>query len=124
MSEASEELADRIRAIIGHKPGVTEKKMFGGAGFMLHGNMIVGAMSTGQLLARVDRSQHEAAKARPGAHPMIQAGREMVGFILVTDEGIEDEDALKGWIRYCEDYVKTLPPKDAATPAKRTKRRT
>jgi hypothetical protein len=42
MSEASEELADRIRAIIGHRPGVTEKRMFGGNGFMLNGNMVVG----------------------------------------------------------------------------------
>lgn len=122
MSEASEELADRIRALISHRPGVTEKRMFGGVGFMLHGNMIVGAMSTGQLLARVDRSEHEAAKARPGAHPMIQGGREMVGFILVTDEGIEDEDALRDWVGYCEAYVKTLPPKDVKAPARRANR--
>jgi TfoX/Sxy family transcriptional regulator of competence genes len=124
MSVASEELADRIRAIIGYRPGITEKKMFGGSGFMLNGNMVVGAMSTGELLARVDRERHEETKRRPGAHPMIQGGREMVGFILVTDEGIEDEDALKGWIAYCEDYVKTLPPKEAKsakTPAAKAK---
>ncbi len=34
-SEATEELAERVRSMIGHKPGVTEKKMFGGYGFML-----------------------------------------------------------------------------------------
>jgi TfoX/Sxy family transcriptional regulator of competence genes len=117
MSEASEELAERIRALIGHKPGITEKKMFGGSGFMLNGNMVVGAMSSGELLARVDRDRHEEAKGRPGASPMVQGGREMVGFILVTDEGIEDDAALAGWIAYCQDYVKTLPPKEAK-PAK------
>jgi TfoX/Sxy family transcriptional regulator of competence genes len=124
MSEASEELAERIRAIVGHKPGYTEKKMFGGSGFMLNGNMVVGAMSTGELLARVDRDRHEETKRRPGALPMIQGGREMVGFILVTDEGLEDEDALKAWITYCQDYVKTLPPKDAKPAAKAPKAKT
>ncbi len=70
MSDASDELADRIRAIIGHRPGVTEKKMFGGAGFMLHGNMVVGAMKSGALLMRVGPERHADAVNRPGATPM------------------------------------------------------
>lgn len=110
MTVASEELADRIRPLIGHKPGVTEKKMFGGAGFMLRGNMVVGAMSTGYLLARVGPGLHDEAKARPGAQPMMQGGREMRGFIEVTD-GIEDDDELKAWIDYAWAFVETMPPK-------------
>ena len=111
MSDASDELAERIREIIGHRPGVSEKKMFGGFGFMLNGNMVVGAMKSGALLMRVGPDRHEEAKRRPDAAPMIQGGKEMAGFVEVTDEGIEDEDALREAIGYAWDFVKTLPPK-------------
>ena len=37
-----EELAHRIRAALAGQPGLTEKRMFGGVGFMLHGNMACG----------------------------------------------------------------------------------
>jgi TfoX/Sxy family transcriptional regulator of competence genes len=111
MSEASEELAERVRSLIGHKPGITEKKMFGGVAFMLHGNMIAGPMKSGALLVRVGPQRHEEAKLRPGANAMRQGGKEMTGFVEVTDEGIETDEALKDWLDYSEDFVKTLPPK-------------
>lgn len=111
MSAASDELADRIRASIGHRPGVTEKKMFGGSGFMLNGNMVVGAMKSGALMMRVGPDRHAEALALPGAAPMIHGGREMSGFVLVTDDGIEDEEALAASIDFCWQFVTTLPPK-------------
>jgi len=111
MSAASEELADRIRALIGHRPGVTEKKMFGGSGFMLDGNMVVGAMKSGALMMRVGPDRQEKALALPGAEPMIHGGRTMNGFVLVADEGIEDNDALQASIDFCWTFVATLPPK-------------
>lgn len=111
MSEAADELADRLRALIGHRPGVTEKKMFGGVGFMHYGNMIAGAMRSGALLVRVGPARHDEARTRPGATPMLQGGKEMRGFVEVTDEGIETDEALLDWIAYSEKFVKTLPPK-------------
>jgi hypothetical protein len=111
MSPASEELADRIRAIVGARVGVTEKKMFGGMCFMLNGNMVVGSMKDGSMLMRVGPDRHEEAKRRPGITPMIQGGREMVGFVLAADEGIDDDDAIKQSIDYAWSFVKTLPPK-------------
>ena len=46
-----EELADRIRALVTSEDGLTEKKMFGGLAFLIHGNMSVSASSQGGLLA-------------------------------------------------------------------------
>ncbi len=40
----SEELADRIRDVIGTPTELTEKVMFGGVGFMVQGNMAVGVI--------------------------------------------------------------------------------
>lgn len=110
MSVASEELAERIRELIGHRPGVTEKKMFGGFGFMHQGNMVVGAMRSGALLMRVGPERHDAAEARFGGAAMAQGGRRMVGFVEVAD-GLEDEDSLREAVMFCWDFVTTLPPK-------------
>ena len=37
-----ENLAARIRTNLARKKGIAEKKMFGGIGFLLNGNMLVG----------------------------------------------------------------------------------
>src|SRR3954451_12309999 len=116
MSPDSEELADRIRSIVGRRVGVTEKKMFGGICFMLNGNMVVGSMKDGSMLMRVGPDLHEEAKRRPGATPMIQAGREMVGFVLAADESISDDEALMQSIDYAWGFVKTMPAKGAEKP--------
>jgi TfoX/Sxy family transcriptional regulator of competence genes len=112
MSPASEELSDRIRSIIGHRAGITEKKMFGGVCYMHYGNMLVGSMKSGELLMRIGPEKHAEAVARPGASAMIQAGREMVGFVLVANDAIEDDSDLKDAIDFALAFVKTMPPKD------------
>ena len=111
MSEASQELAERLRACFGHRPGITEKRMIGGICFMDHGNMLVGVTKAGALLARVGPARYREAQSRPGAAPMEMGGREMTGFVAVTDEGIESDEALLDWISYAEEFVQTLPPK-------------
>lgn len=85
--------------------------MFGGVCFMHFGNMLVGAMKSGALLARVGPARHQEAQSRPGATPMEMGGRKMTGFVAVTDEGIESDEALLDWIAYSETFVQTLPPK-------------
>lgn len=111
MSEASDELAARIRAQIGLLPGVTEKKMFGGVAFMLDGNMLVGPLKDGSLLARVGKDAYAEALQRPGASPMEFTGREMPGFVEVRGEGIETEEDLAAWIELARRFVVTLPKK-------------
>lgn len=111
MSEAADHLASRIREQIGLLPGITEKRMFGGFAFMLDGNMLVGPLKDGALLARVGKEAYAAALQRPGAAPMTFTGREMAGFVEVHDEGIETREALAEWIALAESFVRTLPKK-------------
>ena len=92
--------------------------MFGGYGFMLNGNMVCGAMSTGYLLLRVGADLHAEAIRRPGAQTMHHGGRDMIGFVEVTDE-IDDDDGLKGWVDFAWNFVKTLPPKAEKPAAKK-----
>ena len=104
-------LSERIRAYLGDRPGLVEKKMFGSIAFMLHGNMVVAPMNTGNLLVRVGKAGQAEALARPGAAIMSMGGRSMSGFIDVDAGAIEDDDALAGWIDIALAFVRSLPPK-------------
>ncbi len=91
------DLADRIRDFLSDDPNVAEIRMFGGICFTLNGNMLVGTMKDGTLLARVGENREAEALARPGASRMNFTGREMKGYIIVAEEALDD-DSLRGWI--------------------------
>ena len=101
-------LAERLRRALKDRGGITEKAMFGGVCFLLHGNMLCG---TGKqdFMFRVGKSQDAEALSRPGARPMDFTGRVMPGFVWV-DAGC-DARALKRWIALAERYVAALPRK-------------
>lgn len=102
-----EELADRVRELAA---GAVEKKMFGGLAFLVGGHMSVAVSGQGGLMVRVEPSQTEALLAEPGAEPFEMRGREMMGWLRVSAEGLT-EDALRRWVDRGIAYAKTLPPK-------------
>ena len=104
------DLADRIRAHLAHRAGVTEKELFGGIAFMLQGNMAVG-VSGADLLVRLARAQHATAVVEPHARPFAMTGREMPGYILVAPPGTATDAALGTWIDRAVAHGATLPPK-------------
>jgi TfoX/Sxy family transcriptional regulator of competence genes len=114
----SDELADRIREMIGGHPHGGEIRMFGGICFTLNGNMMIGTMKGGELLARVGDEQEAEALARPGARRMNFTGREMKGFIMVAADALDGE-ALREWISMASAYVGAMPPKKANKPKKK-----
>jgi TfoX/Sxy family transcriptional regulator of competence genes len=105
-----EGLAERIRAILGHRPGVEERRMFGGLAFMVDGHMTCGVMGE-DLMARVGPEGYEGALAEPGARPMDFTGRPLTGMVYVGADGIEDDGALAAWVERTTGFVATLPPK-------------
>lgn len=111
MSFASDALADRVREHFAPLPGLSERKMFGGCAFMLDGNMVVGIMKDGALLARVGKEGYADALARPGCQPMTMGEKAMTGFVSVDGEVIESDEALAGWLNLCLAFAASLPPK-------------
>ena len=93
MSAASDAMGDRLRPLL--PPGLVEKKMFGGIGFMLHGNMTIGTTAKGELLVRIDPARQAEALAMPGAHQMRMGARPMTGFVAVEASGTPDDAALR-----------------------------
>jgi TfoX/Sxy family transcriptional regulator of competence genes len=106
-----EELADRIRAQLGDRPDLTEKKMFGGLGFMIGGNMAIAASGQGGILVRVDPEESDELVATTPAEPMEMRGRQMAGWLRVDTVEVADDDVLRAWVERGTKYAASLAPK-------------
>lgn len=106
----SESLAYRARDVFASRQGITEKKMFGGVGFMLHGNMCVGVWQT-SLIVRLGSEQAAVALKEPHVVEFDVTGRPMKGWVMVEAEGMETDEQLRGWIERAIEFVETLPRK-------------
>lgn len=104
------ELADRIREALPAESGLTEKRMFGGLAFLVHGHMAVACSRSG-LLLRIDPAHAESLLREPHAHPAEMRGREMTGWLRVDRAAIETDDDLRRWVRLGVTYARSLPPK-------------
>src|SRR4051812_14413861 len=91
------DLADRLRAALSSEPGVTEKAMFGGLAFLVDGAMAVAA-GAGRLMVRCDPARAEELIADDGVERMVMRGRELDGWLWVSTDVLEDEDALRRWV--------------------------
>ena len=69
-----ETLADRVRAVLARKRGISEKKMFGGLAFLVNGHMACGIIGD-DLMVRVGPEAYDAALTKAGARPMNFTGR-------------------------------------------------
>jgi TfoX/Sxy family transcriptional regulator of competence genes len=103
--------ANRIREELAGADGITEKAMFGGLGFLLHGNMAVGIMSTGELMVRVGPEGTDEALARPHTRLFEMRGRSMTGWIIVALEGVKTKRQLGSWVKRGTAFASSLPPK-------------
>jgi TfoX/Sxy family transcriptional regulator of competence genes len=106
-----EALAARIRELIGERPDLAEKKMFGGLAFLVGGNMAIAASGQGGVLVRVDPARSEKLVATTDAHPMEMRGREMDGWLRVDDDHVRTKRQLEKWVKLGTAYAGSLPAK-------------
>ncbi len=106
-----EELANRIRELMGEADDVVEKRMFGGIGFMVSGNLAIAASGQGGLLVRADPAESEALVARSGAEIAIMRGRPMTGWLRVGAEHVRTKRQLERWVRIGTRTARSLPSK-------------
>jgi len=81
----SEVLAERIRQRLARRKNVEEKKMFGGVGFLLDGNMLVGVWKE-SLVVRLGPDEGDEALKEPHVGEFNITGRSMKGWVLVASE--------------------------------------
>ena len=106
-----EELADRIRDLVGGESDLTEKKMFGGLAFLVGGNMAIAASGQGGVLVRVDPEQSDALIATTNARLMEMRGRQMQGWLRVDPEDLRTKRQLAKWVGLGTAYARSLPAK-------------
>lgn len=104
------ELAIRIQTIFRDTPGIVEKKMFGGIGYLVNGNMACG-INGDQLIVRMSEADYREALKQPYVHVFDMTGRPMNGWVTVDPDGFPTEAELKTWIERGLQYARSLPPK-------------
>ena len=105
-----DELAERVRAILARRRGVSEKKMFGGLSFLVNGHMCCGVVGE-DLMVRVGPDAYDDALERKGARPMDFTGRPMKGMVFVDRSGYARSASLEGWVEQGLAHARSLPPK-------------
>jgi hypothetical protein len=103
LEQKLDSLAPRFGALV-------KKKMFGGIGYLMNGNMVFGIHRQALVLRTSSESTEELLKNEFVSVFEI-SGRPMKGWLLISLEGLKTEKRLLELLNLAVDYVKTLPPK-------------
>lgn len=105
-----EGLAQRISDQISDLAGYEEKRMFGGIGFLLRGNMACG-VNKENLIIRVGPDYYQEALSKPNVKIFDMTGRAMTGWIVVTEPGYQKDADFQEWVDRGVAFALTLPAK-------------
>ena len=106
-----ERLAGRIREVMEQRPGVVERPMFGGIGWMVGGNMACAVMGD-DLVVRLAPEDTDDACREPHVRPFGRPGKQpMRGFVLVEGGALDDDAELAPWVESGAAHAAALPPK-------------
>ena len=106
----SESLAARIRDALARKKNIEEKKMFGGVGFLLNGNMLVGVWKN-SMIVRLGPDAYQDTLIEPHVKEFDITGKAMKGWIMVETEGVAEDAQVQPWIQRAMKFVGKLPAK-------------
>jgi TfoX/Sxy family transcriptional regulator of competence genes len=106
-----EDLANRIRELVGGEPDVREQRMFGGLAFLIGGNMAVAASGHGGVLVRVDPAQSDSLVETTSSELMEMGGRRMRGWLQVDPDDVRSKRELARWVKLGTTYARSLPAK-------------
>jgi TfoX/Sxy family transcriptional regulator of competence genes len=105
-----EALAERVKAIIGARDSVTERKMFGGIAWMVGGNMACGVMGD-DLCVKLSEADADAALEQPEIRPFEMGGRRAKAFVIVDGGAVAENAELARWVDAGANHAASLPPK-------------
>jgi TfoX/Sxy family transcriptional regulator of competence genes len=106
----NEKLSQKVQDLLLQIPGIEGKKMFGGIGFLLHGNMACGILND-DLIIRVGPDSYEDALGMPHTRVFDTTGRAMKGWVMVAKAGYSSDGDLATWVQRGVAFASTLPEK-------------
>ena len=89
---------------------ITKKKMFGGVGYLMNGNMCFGIHKE-YLIIRTSIEKAEDLFRSEYVKPFDITGKPMKGWLMVSPDYVETEDQLLEMLRLGLRFVETLPKK-------------
>ena len=105
------QLADRVRSLLVDADALTEKRMFGGIGWTIGGNMAAGAHNDGRLMIRCSKEDFEKLLSEPGVEGMRKGTRSLTGWLLIDSNEVADDRSLSRWVARGRAYAESLPKK-------------
>jgi hypothetical protein len=103
-----------LEALIGDElssvKGITEKGMFGGWAWLLHGNLLCGARSA-SMLVRLGRDLDAWALEIDGVTPMYSGTRRMQGWVRAAPNVYDDAAVRRRLLERAMTFVRSLPRK-------------
>jgi len=108
----NELLAARVEMILNsiNPPGMTAKRMFGGIGYLVNGNMACGVHKD-DLMVRTGPDLYEASLGKPNVRVFDMTGKVMTGWVVVEGKGLKSDEALEEWVKLGLDFAQSLPKK-------------
>jgi hypothetical protein len=103
-------LEELVHSSLGALPGLTEKAMFGGWAFLLHGNLLFGARS-GSLMLRVGPDNETWALTIPGVVAVVMRSRRMRGYVRASPEAYANDAVRQRLVDAAVAFTGALPRK-------------
>jgi TfoX N-terminal domain len=104
-------LEELVKSNLGNTRDLSEKAMFGGWVWLLHGNLLCGARR-GSLLLRVGKDNEAWANEIPGVATAIMGGRRMSGWVRATPEAYGNDALRQKLIEAALHFTGSLPKKE------------
>jgi hypothetical protein len=105
-----EGLEELLRECLKTEPGLSEKSMFGGRAWLLHGNLLCCARDDG-MLVRLGRDKDGWALEVSDIVPMISRVRRMSGWVRAGPNAFGDDLLRRKLVDAALAFVRSLPVK-------------
>ncbi len=106
----NQDLEDKIDRLTDRLGAIAKKKMFGGIGYLINGNMCFGIHKE-SLVLRTSPEKAEELMRSEYVTPFDITGKPMKGWVLVSPDVLETEDQLLDMLRLGVSFAETLPKK-------------
>ena len=105
----NEEMDRKLNNFISKWKNISKKKMFGGTGYLLNGNMLAGVYKNYYIL-RLGEETAKTAINPPHIKLLDITGKAMKGWIMAEEYAFSD-DILEQWLHKAKTFVETLEKK-------------
>jgi len=106
----NEKMDKNLNEIILKWKNSSKKKMFGGTGYLLNGNMVAGIYKDYYILRLGEKNAKMALKL-PKIELFNITGRAMKGWVMAEEGAFSDQNDLIEWLNKARKFVETLPEK-------------